>query len=153
MHSSINNTLLLTTICDLNRVPDVITNKYQWCCWVATVAPLGLALVDSVFLTSKNHSSVGLKQTKNYNTLCTRTLRFFNKIARLNTVNNTVPEDLQEPVVSTQGYSQKYPLSASEFDYLTLRGARHSFGAGQYVPLILPRNSYISIYFGHKTLF
>ena len=31
MHSSINNTLLLTTICDLNRVFNVITNKYQWC--------------------------------------------------------------------------------------------------------------------------
>ena len=31
MHSSINNTLLLTTLCDLNRVFNVITNKYQWC--------------------------------------------------------------------------------------------------------------------------
>ena len=31
MPSLINNTLLLTTICDLNRVLDVITNKYQWC--------------------------------------------------------------------------------------------------------------------------
>ena len=71
--------------------------------------PLGLALVGSVCLTGKNHSSVGLKRTKYCNTLCTRVLRSFNKIDHLNTVNNTVPEALQEPVVSMQGYSQKYP--------------------------------------------
>ena len=73
--------------------------------------PLGLALVGSVCLTGKNHSTVGLKQTKYCRSFCAQVFWFpVNKVKSNKVIANSVLNDQREPGVLMHVNSVEFPL-------------------------------------------
>ena len=73
--------------------------------------PLSLALVGSVCLTGRKHSTVGLNQTKYCRSFCTKVFSFLvNKIKSNKVIANCVHSDQQEPGVLMRVNLVEFPL-------------------------------------------